>query len=594
MIAADALSPRPVASAARVLNSRAGRLGIGLVAFVVGLLSLETSQVSLGLSYLTETTLTTLVGMSAGWGLVAVGLETARRGRRRRFGLLLAAAGIAWFLPEWSDPAIGVPVAFTIGLVFGWLYPAIVGHALFAIAGTSRPARLDPVLVVGYVVFVIGLGLLPALGFDPRAAGCGFCPANLVETGGSPSFFDGATRIATVLAVAWSLTVAAVLGNGLARSGPVSRRARAPIVIPGIGFLVLVAVALGRTIIETVPATDSTDHLLRLGQAVALVILATGVALEWYRARRSRARVARVVADLAGSPPIGGLRDHLATILGDSRLQLAYQVGGDVAVDARGRRVDLRQRPGRTTTPVVREGSVIATIEHDEDVLRDAGEVDEVVAAARLGLEYERLQADARAQLNALQAARRRIVETGDAHRQQLERDLHDGAQQHLIALSLNLRLIERSPGADSWIDDAAAELRLAMDELRDVAHGIYPSVLGDEGFAAAVDSLAEASPVPMTIDELVDERFDPAIEVAAYHVVADIARGGVGPFRIRARRRGERLTIEMTASSIPGPITEEVADRVGAVDGSVERILHGGASTVLIAEIPVPILKSA
>ncbi|MEA2607404.1 MAG: hypothetical protein QOI00_2161 [Chloroflexota bacterium] len=573
--------------ARRGLDGRIGRSAIALGAVVVGLVSLRTSEASPSLSYLTDSTIGPIVGFSAGWGLVAVGLETVRRGRRPRLGYLLAAAGIAWFLPEWSDPAIGLPIGFTVGLALTWLYPPLIGHALFSLAGISRPARLDLMVPSGYLVFVLGLGIVPALGFDPQAVGCGFCPANLIDIGRSSPLLDGALRAATVFAVGWTLIASLVLARGLARSGPVSRQVRAPIVIPGVGFLVLVAGALGRTIVVTVPETDPTDHLLRFGQAVALVALAVGVASEWVRARQSRARVARVVGDLAGSPPVGGLRDHLATILRDSTLQLAYPVGNGVLVDTRGRPVDVGPRADRTTTPVIRDGKVVAVIEHDSGVFRDQNEADEVVAAARLGLEHERLQADSRAQLDSLRAARRRIVEAGDAHRRQLERDLHDGAQQHLIALSIALRFVDRSPGTDIWIDEAAAELRLAMDDLRDVAHGIYPTVLGDEGFAAAVDALAEASPSPMTIVEMIEGRFDPAIEVAAYHVVADMLRAGVGPLWVRARRNGERLTVKVTATEIPEPIAEEIADRVGAVDGSVERFPDGDAAMTLMAEMP-------
>jgi signal transduction histidine kinase len=587
MIVTDTVRHRGAAGARRGLDGRIGRSAIALGAVAVGLVSLRTSEASLSLSYLTDSTISAVVGLAAGWGLVAVGLETVRRGRRPRVGYLLAAAGIAWFLPEWSDPAIGLPIGFTVGLALAWLYPPLIGHALFALAGTSRPARLDLIIPIGYLVFLLGLGVVPALGFDPGAVGCGFCPANLIDIGRSPAFFDGEMRVATAFAVGWSLIMALVLAHGLARSGPVSRRVRAPIVIPGIGFLVLIAGALGRTIVVTVPETDPTDHLLRLGQAVALVALAVGVVSEWVRARQSRARVARVVGDLAGSPPIGGLRDHLAAILRDPTLQLAYPVGNAGLVDTRGRPVDVGPRVGRTTTPVIRDGKMVAVIEHDSGVFRDQNEVDEVVAAARLGLEHERLQADSRAQLDSLRAARRRIVEAGDAHRRQLERDLHDSAQQHLIALSIGLRFVDRSPGTDIWIDEAAAELRLAMDDLRDVAHGIYPTVLGDEGFAAAVDALAEASPFPMTVVEMIEGRFDPTIEVAAYHVVADTVRGVHGPLRIRARHHGERLTVSVTATEIPERIAEEVADRVGAVDGSVETSPDGDGLMTMIAEIP-------
>jgi signal transduction histidine kinase len=239
------------------------------------------------------------------------------------------------------------------------------------------------------------------------------------------------------------------------------------------------------------------------------------------------------------------------------------------------------------TTPIVRDGGVVAVIEHDVDVLRDPGEVDEVIAAARLGLEHERLHAEAGAQLDTLRAARRRIVDAGDAHRRRLERDLHDGAQQHLIAVSIALRLVEPGPDIEAVIADAAADLRHALDDLREVAHGIYPTVLGDEGFAAAVDALAETSRVPVVIREMVEQRFDPAIEVAAYHVVADTVRVGTSTVEIRARQDGGTLRVEVSGTRVPVDVTEDIADRVGAVDGTVAMIEDGSSATTLIAEIP-------
>jgi hypothetical protein len=120
------------------------------------------------------------------------------------------------------------------------------------------------------------------------------------------------------------------------------------------------------------------------------------------------------------------------------------------------------------------------------------------------------------------------------------------------------------------------------------VAHGIYPAVLGDEGFASAVDALAEASSVPLTIEEMVEDRFPAAIEVAAYHVVADALRGGLGPLRIRARRTEAQLMVEVTAQHIPEDVAEEIADRVGAVDGSLDRSRNDDGSMTLIAEMPM------
>jgi signal transduction histidine kinase len=568
------------------LAGRADLLLVGAIAGAVGAVSLHTSAAS-DLSYLTESALTAGLGLAAGWGLVMVGLETIRRRRRQRFGYLLVAAGLAWFLPEWSDPSVGQPVAFTVGLLFAWLYPAVIGEALFVIASSRIPARLRRMPALGYGIFVIGLGIIPTMGFDPRAAGCS-CPANLLGVGGASGFTDAAATFAALLAASWALATAIVIGYALARSAPASRRILGPILAPGILFFVVVVVALARTIVEVVPPTDATQRLLRLAQAVSMILVAFGVAAEWLRARRARTDLARVVADLAGSPPIGGLRDHLASITGDAELRLVYPIrGGDVFVDSQGRPIELQPVPLRTATPIVREGQVVAVVEHASQVLQDPAEVDEVVAAARLGLEHERLQANARAELAALRAARRRIVDAGDAHRRQLERDLHDGAQQQLIALSIGLRFVERASDTNAWLDEAAAELRRALEDLREVAHGIYPAVLGDEGFAAAVDALAEGSPVPISIPEMVQERFDATAEVAAYHVVADVVRAGSGPFRVRARRTHERFTVEIAASEIPADVSDEIADRVGAVDGSLERHRDGAWST-LVAEIPM------
>ena len=486
MIVTGTARGRLVAGSGRLATGVGARLAIGLAAIAVGLIALRTSQAA-GFSYLTESAISEIVSLAAGWALVAVGLETLRRSRRSRVGYLLAAAGIAWFLPEWSDPAIGQPIAFTLGLAFLWLYPVVVGHALFAFTGTSAPVRLNRFIALGYVLFVIGLGVIPALGFDPLATGCGLCPSNLVGVVDSAELFDGASLVATVLAVAWISTAGIVLAYRLMRSGPMTRQVRAPALIPGLAFLALVGVALGRAILQTGSPTDPTDRSLRLAQAVALVAVAVGVASVWFRARRSRARVAQVVADLAQSPPIGGLRDHLAAILHDPGLKLAYPVANGVSVDARGRPVDLGALPGRETTPIVRDGMVVAVIEHDKDVLRDAAEIDEVVAAARLGLEHERLRAEAHAQLDALRAARRRIVEAGDARRRQLERGLHDGAQQRLIALSIGLRFVERDPSIDPG-------------SMRPQQSCAAPSTISDRLRTASIrrSSVTRASPRPL------------------------------------------------------------------------------------------------
>jgi signal transduction histidine kinase len=571
----------------RLLRHPASRVVAALLAAGVGLISLRAAEAAPGFSYLSGSAASAVLGLAGGWGLVVAGLETCRRGRRTWLGALLVTGGVAWFLSEWSDPTIGFDAGFTVGLGFGWLYLPLVGHALLSVAGGPGDPRIRRAfLAAGYGVAVLGLGLVPAMGFDPRASGCGFCPANLIDVTSAPSVSDAAARVGAALGVAWALAAATALTVTLYRASEEVRRFAAPILGPGIIFLMLASVALGRAAVADIPSTDPLDQLLRLGQATALLALAVGVGSDWIRTRRARGRVARIVAELAGSPAVGGLRDHLASVLRDPDLLIAYPVGGEQLVDAGGRLVSIEPRAGRSTTPIVRDGSIVAVVEHDAEVLRNPDEIEEVIAAARLGLEHERLQAEARAQLDALRAARRRIVEAGDTRRKQLERDLHDGAQQHLIAVAIGLRLIEPGSDVGTLLDTAARELNLALDDLRRVAHGIYPAVLGDEGFAAAVDALAEGSTTPVTIGAMVEDRFDPMVEAAAYHVVAETLRGGRGPVQISATRNEQGLAIKVTLDDLPGHIAEDLADRVGAVDGSIA-VTRQGDQVDLQVEIP-------
>ena len=252
------------------------------------------------------------------------------------------------------------------------------------------------------------------------------------------------------------------------------------------------------------------------------MVLATGVAWNWVRNRRARSTVAQLIVDLAKSPPPGGLRDVLAGTVGDPHLVLAYPLGTtNRLVDAQGRPVELDIRQEQTR--LIQDGQAVAVLSHAPGLLDDEQLVENVATAARLALENERLQAEVQARLVELRASRTRIVEAGDAERKRLERDLHDGAQQRLVGLSLSLRLARlqlatgAAPDAVARLDRAEAELREAIVELRELAHGIFPAVLADEGLAAAVEALAEDGRVPIRIRSLPEGRFALGVETAAY-----------------------------------------------------------------------------
>src|SRR5262249_8362903 len=225
--------------------------------------------------------------------------------------------------------------------------------------------------------------------------------------------------------------------------------------------------------------------------------------------------------------------------------------------------------------------------------LDDPALVEEVAAAARLALENERLQAETRAQLEDLRASRSRIVETGDAERLRLERDLHDGAQQRLVGLLLELRLARSrmvsspDPALPGRIDEAEAELVAALGELRELAHGIFPAALAEEGLAAAVEALAEEAHISLTITAIPGERLARSGEAAGYFVVSETVRQtAASALMVSAERRNGRLIIDVKGDAEPEPIVD-LEDRVGALDGTAKVVRGEDGQVTIRAEIP-------
>jgi signal transduction histidine kinase len=178
-------------------------------------------------------------------------------------------------------------------------------------------------------------------------------------------------------------------------------------------------------------------------------------------------------------------------------------------------------------------------------------------------------------------------VQVADAERRRLERDLHDGAQQRLVVLSLALRLLRAQVGgaAADCVDRADADLRAALSELRELASGIYPAVLTDEGIAAAIRVLGQSSRGPLTVESVPSARLPAAVETAAYFLVADVVRrSGEAAVRVAVTLDGDRLRLALRT---PAEIDlVEVEDRIGAVDGELTASRAQGATTIR-AEVP-------
>jgi signal transduction histidine kinase len=431
------------------------------------------------------------------------------------------------------------------------------------------------------------------------------CPPNLLLVNAQPGLFESLNRWGIRLGLVWTIAAAALCVWRLARPGTPLRRPAAPVLAGGAAYLLLAWSDFAHSLPRGQLGTDQFEYRLWLGQAAALCAIGLGVAWSWLLARRARSAMAALVVELGQSPVAGGLREVLARSLGDPDLEVAYPLADpERLVDATGTAVDPATREDRAVTPLTRRGQTVAVLSHHRGLLEDPAIVDEVIAATRLAVDNERLQAEVLAQLQELRASRARIVTAGDAERRRLERDLHDGAQQRLVGLSLALRLARAQPGAGAdpnltaLLNQADERLRAAIGELRELAHGIYPAALTDDGLSAAVEVLAEHTPIPLAIIHMPPERLPGPVEAAAYFVIAETTGylatlAAATSVTVDVRHDSGRLVVEVTESGAGQPDRElearltDLTDRIGALDGQLHVGHIPGGGVTIRAEMP-------
>ena len=556
-----------------------GLFGAGIA---VGIATLRVARDHPGYGFAGSSDAAGVALLAAGWALIGCGLASWARRPASRFGPLLTAAGFAWFVPEWSNPEAASALAFTIGLTLSAACAPLVAHAALGYPGGRLASRLETAAVaLAYGGGLLVLGVLPTLLFDPHGT-CSQCPDNLLLLRADGGAADDVTRAGLYLGVGWAVALAGLAAWKVARGSHASR----PVAASAAVYLLLVAATFSISFDRGYVDYGTDERRLWLGQAAALVSIAAFAAWNLARARRARSQVAGLVVELTRTAPPGGLRDVLAGIAGDPALVLAYPVGHpERLVDGEGRPVELSA--GLERTSLVRDGNAVAVLGHRPGLLGDEQLVEEIAAAARLALENERLQAEVRARLEELRASRARIVEAGDAERKRLERDLHDGAQQRLVGLSLSLRLLRsHTADADGRLEQAESELRQAAAELRELAHGIFPAVLADEGLAAALEALAEEGRVPIRLDSVPETRFDASVETAAYTVVAEAARTAAEPLSVAASAANGALVVEVRTRDNGFDFTA-LEDRIGALDGRLTLVPDTGGTVTIRADLP-------
>jgi signal transduction histidine kinase len=339
--------------------------------------------------------------------------------------------------------------------------------------------------------------------------------------------------------------------------------------------------------------------LLALAPAAAVLVVATLDALYTVLCTIGRALLASRVG------PSGPVREMLAESLGDSSVAIAYWLADrEIFVDEAGRPVALPEPgSGRAWTAVEQDGRRVAAIVHDAALDTSAELVHAAAAASSLAIDNERLKADLRARVEDLRVSRLRIVEAADEARRRIERDLHDGAQQQLLALALELRVLRSSisdPEAGPLVDGLAVRLDAALSELRELARGIHPAILTRSGLEPAIAALAARAPVPVRVDVAVDGRLTPAVEAAAYFVVAEaltnVARYSDAPeARVELRRDGDAIVVLVADDGVGGANLNTgsglrgLQDRLAVVDGALVIDSPPGAGTRLEARIPSP-----
>jgi PAS domain S-box-containing protein len=242
-------------------------------------------------------------------------------------------------------------------------------------------------------------------------------------------------------------------------------------------------------------------------------------------------------------------------------------------------------------------GAIVVSTTRDAPLASDAeAHLEEFAELVALGL----ASAEARTELAA---SRARIVAAGDAERRRLERNLHDGAQQQLVSLSLALRMarsrLDEASDAAAMLDDASDQLREALAELRELARGIHPAILAEHGLRAAIEVLAGRCPVPVELSIDPPAGIPTEVEATAYYVVAEaltniVKYANAQNARVRVSHGDGRLTVEVADDGVGGADRtlgsglSGLADRVTALDGRLRVVSPAGCGTVVTADLPI------
>jgi signal transduction histidine kinase len=582
------------------------RLALALAAVAAGLVNVALllrggDDRGESLAYL----LITIVGV--GWSFVGAGLVAWSRRPENRTGALMVAVGLAQLLNGLLFNGVILAreqLAFVLWFLLATLPEGVLGHLIAVFPDGRATTRLQRIFIIANYAATVPLALAQLLLVEPGRLGCTECPNDILGLGGRDRYGDVVLAASDLsLAVLTALLLWIVVTRWRQAAEP-RRRSLAPVVL--VGIVLLIVYMTGQTLKAVLPDPPLVLEVgFNLAILMALVLWPLAFLAGLARTRLDRSAVGDLAVQLGEALPPGRLEQVLACALHDPTLQLAYWLADrDAFVDAAGHPVELPAAGGDRAVTILRhDGAPVAAMLHDAALDDDPALVRAVAATARMTIENERLQAEVRAQLEEVRASRARIVEFGDAERRRVERNLHDGAQQRLVSISLALGIARSQVGATSEqemavaLDDAAAELRLALGELRELARGIHPVILSEAGLGPALVSLAERSPIPVTVTAVPPERLPSRVEETAYYVASEALANAAKhahatSVSISARQLEGQLLVEVGDDGVGGADPDGsglrgLADRVAALDGRLRVHSPDGKGTRITAELP-------
>jgi signal transduction histidine kinase len=536
--------------------------------------------------------------------IVLAGLVAWDRRPERLTGRLLVLAGYLWYvgslyviLPD------GTPIPF---LAFGLrgYYDPILAFVVLSFTGDRLETRRDRTAVLALLGAMVIRSAWRLAGAQP-GVGTGEPPYQALLVRDAQTFQAIDATISLLVAVALvGIAVAALLRRSRIRVG--SRFVIDPVLLGGAIWAGLAAPYVASDFFHVVAGFDIVpyDGPGWTVQYVLRILGPLGILLGTLRLSNRSAAVVAVMAGPAGHPRGPELESALRDALDDPSLVLLYRDDGDGWLDATGRPALLPQaEPGRATTVLESDGRVAGAVVHDAVLLDDPSVVRTLAAVVQLAVDNERLQDDLRGQLAEVRASRTRIVEAADAERRRVERDLHDGAQQRLVALAVSVRTIrarlgpDADPAVTTEVEAAAAEVKAAIAEVRELARGLDPAILREAGLAAGLQSLADRSPVPVRTELDIPGRLPPSVETAAYfaasEALANVAKHAAATsVSVSAAVADDRLRLAVVddgvgGADVNGSGLRGLVDRISAVDGILTLRSVPGEGTSLLVSIP-------